>query len=215
MEPTTGGRYRVLGRPRDPDELLLVDVEGDGYDPTYVPVEGRDAELPAGTLVDATLAWTDGTPRFVDCEVVRRTRIEFYDGVTGLFEAARETWTAAAAADEAMNSRVTRGTDGEVNGVLYVFARQSGARDLFEEFESGIRPLEPLIERINENREPAERAVFVMRPAAEPFVVVYIALEVDGLLAETVRETYAEGDGAYDPGRGGGPSLVDRLDDDQ
>ncbi|MFC6990047.1 DUF6663 family protein [Haloplanus sp. GCM10025708] len=36
----------------------------------------------------------------------------------------------------------------------------------------------------------AEREVFVMRPADDPFVVVYVVFEPEGLLATTVRDTY-------------------------
>ncbi|WP_101295472.1 DUF6663 family protein [Halegenticoccus soli] len=204
MELSTSGRFRVLGRPRAPDELLLIDAES--FDPTYVGTDGYDgaldeavAGLEPGYLVDATLSWgDDGTPRFEAIDVLRRTRIRFLDGVTGLFEAARETWMAAEADGDAMNSRVTRNTDGDPNGVLYVFAAQPGARDVFGEFESGVLPIEPLIERANEGLDDdGDREVFVMRPADEPFVVVYIAFEKDGLLARTVRETYVS-DGSVD-----------------
>ncbi|RDI71396.1 DUF6663 family protein [Halopelagius longus] len=217
MDLTTTGRYRVLGRPRDPEELLLIDVdidaEGDAetdseadseaFGPTYVAATGYDGELgeevaslEAGNLVDARLSWRDGDPRFESVEVVAETTFEFLDGVTGMFEAAKETWWAAEADGEAMNSRVTRDTDGEPNGALYVFAKQSGARDLFAEFKSGVTPLEPLVERANEGEERAPeaeqpRAVFVLRPADEPFIAVYIAFRRDGMLARTVRDTYA------------------------
>lgn len=198
MDVTTSGRFRVLGRPRDESELLFVDVES--FDPTYVPADApadgaadladRIADLRPGYLVEATLAWTDGIPRIADLSVRRRTRFEFVDSVTGVFEAARETWTEAEAAGEAMNSRVTRDTDGEPNGALYVFAKQSGARDLFDEFQSGTTPLEPLVARVNERRGDDPREVFVMHPADEPFLLVYIAFRKGGLLAETVRDTY-------------------------
>lgn len=223
MDLTTTGRYRVLGRPRDPNELLLIEVtepssaggetqsldadaegEGEGdevFGPTYVAATGYDRDLgeaveslESGNLVDARLAWADGDPRFDSVEVVAETTFEFLDGVTGMFEAAKETWWAAEADGEAMNSRVTRDTDGEPNGALYVFAKQTGARDLFEEFKSGVTPLEPLVERANEGRTPESerpRAVFVLRPADEPFLVVYIAFRRDGMLARTVRDTYA------------------------
>jgi hypothetical protein len=213
MDLTTEGRYRVLGRPRDPDELLFVDVDADvdpsdptaddAFAPTYVDATGYEGELAesvaslsAGNLVDATLTWHDGDPRLSAVDVVAATTFEFLDGVTGVFDAARETWNVAAADGESMHGRVTRDTDGDPNGVLYVFAKQSGARDLFEEFRSGVTPLEPLLDRADagepippETTQP--RAVFAMRPADEPFLVVYIALRRDGVLARTVRDTYA------------------------
>lgn len=219
MDLTTTGRYRVLGRPRDPNELLLIDVDAaeepsasgratpddadEVFGPTYVAATGYDGalgeaveSLDSGNLVNARLAWADGDPRFESVDVVAETTFEFLDGVTGMFEAAKETWWAAEADGEAMNSRVTRDTDGDPNGALYVFAKQSGARDLFEEFRSGVTPLEPLIARADEGEGRAPeteqpRAVFVLRPADEPFLVVYIAFRRDGMLARTVRDTYA------------------------
>ena len=200
MNVTSEGRFRVLASPRDPEGFVLVALDADGtdeYEPVEVRGDGYDGELAdavaalrPGYVVDATLSWDDGTARFAAVAVRKRTLFEFADGVTGMFEAATETWRNAAAAGEAMNSRVTRGTDGDPNGVLYVFASQSGARDLFAEFRDGSRPLEPLVGRVNETRGDDEREVFVLRPADEPFVAVYIALEKGGLLADTVRDTY-------------------------
>lgn len=225
MNVTTEGRYRVLGRPRDPDELLLVELsadaasavgaDGDGsadaspseetYDPTYLDATGYDGELAAtvdslaaGNVVDASLTWRDGDPRFEGVSVVAETTFTFADDVTGMFEAAKGAWMVAEAENEGMNARVTRGTDGEPNGALYVFAKQSGARDLFEEFRDGVTPLEPLVRRVDvgegsvdvppESEHPRE--VFVLRPLDEPFVAVYIVFDRDGMLAKTVRDTY-------------------------
>ena len=214
-DPTTDGRYRVLGRPREPDELLLVTLDagsgtagrpaGDNFDPLYVDTTGYDGDLAAtveglraGSLVDATLVWRDGDPRFTSLDVVADTVFEFYDGVTGIFEAAKNAWMVAEADNEGMNARVTRDTDSEPNGALYVFAKQSGARDLFSEFRTGVTPLSPLVSRVDdaesvppEDEQP--RAVFVLRPADEPFLVVYVAFRRDGVLAETMRTTYGEG----------------------
>ncbi len=194
MQPTTDGTYRVLRSPRDTGEVLLLDVET--QDPTYVATSGyegdlaeRVAGLEAGNRIEAVLSWDDGTPRFVEIVVETRTSIEFADGVTGIFEAARETWQEAAREGRAMNSRITQNTDGETNGVVYTFAKQSGQRDLYEEFRDGITPLEPLIERLAEGSEPPF-AVFVLRPADESFVLVVLAIERDGLFAETIRDTY-------------------------
>lgn len=197
---TTTGTYRVLGSPRDPAEILLLDVETG--DPTYVPKAGyegdlaeRVADLDAGNRIWARIAWNDNGPRFVAVEVETRTTIEFIEGATGIFEAARETWQEAEREGRAMNSRVTKGTDNEANGVVYTFAKQSGERDLFFEFRDGITPLEPLIERLAKGREPPF-AGFVIRPADEPFVLVALAIEQDGVLAGTIRETYTDGGSA-------------------
>jgi hypothetical protein len=217
MDLTTEGRYRVLGRPRDPDELLLVelsadasDSEGDAppeesYDPTYVDATGYEGDLAAtvdslaaGNVVDADLTWRDGDPRFADLSVVAETAFTFADGVTGMFEAAKQAWMVAEAENEGMNARVTRNTDGDPNAALYVFAKQSGARDLFEEFRDGVTPLEPLVRRVDvgggEVEMPPEseqaREVFVLRPVDEPFLAVYIVFDREGMLASTVRDTY-------------------------
>jgi hypothetical protein len=223
--PTTSGRYRVLGRPRKATELLLVSVEGgesavggddsgdgarsgsdaeEAFAPVYVDTTGYTGELAAtvedlhaGALVDATLAWPDGEPRFETVAVVADTVFEFYDGVTGIFEAAKETWMVAEAEHEGMNSRVTRSTDGDPNGALYVFAKQAGVRDLFEEFRTGVTPLDPLVRRVDDAESlPPEReqprAVFVLRPADEPFLVVYVVFRRDSTLAETMQSTYED-----------------------
>lgn len=199
MQPTTSGRYRVLRSPRSRSELLLVDVETN--DPTYVEIgedggEGADgvvssiADLRPGYLIDATLSWDDeGTPHVAELAVAKETLFEFVDGATNIFEAARETWEEARAAGEGMNSQVTLDTDGEPNGVVYVFADQAGARDVFEEFRSGVLPLEPLVARLS-GFDDCDHEVFVMRPRGEPYVIVYLVRRKGSMLADTVRDTY-------------------------
>lgn len=279
MNPTTTGRFRVLPGP-DEDRWLFVSLEtpsgGDGpdeaYAPTYVPVTGHGdldeavAGLRPGYVVETTMRWDGDRPQITDLQIDRPTLFEFVDEATGIFQAAENAWAETVAAGEPMNSRVTYDTDGEPNGVLYVFAQQSGAQDLFEEFRSGVRPLEPLVERLDEaehgraapdgpdddgaglgdtglepddpsldgesddgdrgsggdpadggssggdgERSPGQvslgpggnvvvedeaddpdpaREVFVMRPADDPYVVVYIALRKGSLLANTMRDTY-------------------------
>ena len=204
MEATTAGRFRVLSR--EDGTFVLVDLapaddpEG-AFEPVRVAAEGYDGALSEavgalepGYVVDAELAWADGTARFESVDVRRRSRYLYADGVENLFEAARDTWRDARAAGDAMGSRVTRDTDGEPNGALYVFA-DAGARDLFAEFRNGTTPIEPLVERVNETEvdgddDPPEREVFVLRPASGEFVVVYVAFAKGGLLARTVRDTY-------------------------
>lgn len=215
-------RLRVLDSTRAADEFLLLDPET--ADPTYVartgyddPLAERVASVEAGNLVECAVDWTDERPRFADCEVVERTRFAFTRDVTNLFEAAVECWREAEYAGEAMNSRLTRGTDGDVNGVCYVFADQRGRRDLFEEFRDGTKPLDPLLAAVDGADPPYE--VFVLDPADHPFVVVYIALERGGLLARTVRETYGldgDGEGSEDSGDDGtdGDDNIDGIDDE-
>ena len=194
MESTTSGTFRVLESPRDPAELLLLDTST--QDPTYVTTAGYEDDLgrevsniEPGNRIAARLSWTDGMPRFVEIEVETRTTIAFADDATGIFEVAQETWQEAEREGQAMNSRTTRNTDNEANGVVYTFAKQAGQRDLYEEFQDGITPLEPLIDRLAESAEPPF-AVFVLRPREEPFVLVALATEQDGQFATTMRETY-------------------------
>ncbi len=251
-------RYRVQARvlrDGDPAVVLLdltpTDDPAEAYEPVVVRgggYEGALAEtvdgLEPGNVVRASLDWTgpDAVATFETATVERHTRYRFGDDVTGLFEAARETWEAARDAGDAVGSRVTHDTDGQPNGALYVFADPAG-RDVFDEFRSGRRPLDPLVERVDEDDPAADdeappggeesgggdptlgglaarleqvdetdgedtetgttaaaetgdtppaREVFVLRPADGAFVVVYVVFRRDGLLAETVRDTYEE-----------------------
>jgi hypothetical protein len=149
------------------------------------------SELKPGYVITATLEWDDSDAEFVDCQIEDRSWIQYADGVSGLFEVAQETWYDAQMAGDAMNSRTTYSTDNEANGVVYTFAKQTPPRDLFEEFRTGVTPLEPLIQRVEAEREDDdERAVFVMNPVDEEFVLIYIVFRKDGMLASTVRDTY-------------------------
>ncbi|WP_123620148.1 DUF6663 family protein [Halorubrum sp. CSM-61] len=224
MEPTTSGRFRVHDRrprpdidgtgPSDPpEEFVLVEhSEGpidptdpdaeDRFDPLYAAAEGyegdiadRAASLQPGFVVDATLAWTDGSARFADVEVVRESRFRFADGVEGMFEAAVDAWDQLRSAGEAVGSITTRSNDGEPNGALYLFADAPGG-DAFADLRAGRLPIEPLVARVNESREDDDpREVFVLRPAAHDFVAVYVVFDREGVLAQTVRDTYDLGPG--------------------
>jgi hypothetical protein len=206
MEPTTTGRFRVLDR-RPDGRLLLVDLdeavaavedgEGDLQPLAAIPPESDEelAEtvraLQPGFVVTASLAWDEGEAEFVDCQIEERTWIQYADGVSGLFEVAQETWYDAQMAGDAMNSRPTYSTDNEANGVVYTFAKQEPPRDLFKEFRTGATPIEPLIQRVEAEREDdGDRAVFVMNPVDEEFVLIYIVFHKEGMLAQTVRDTY-------------------------
>ena len=272
-------RYRVQARvlrDGDPAVVLLdltpTDDPAEAYEPVVVRGGGYEGALAEtvdgvepGNVVRASLDWTgpDAVAAFETATVERHTRYRFGDDVTGLFEAARETWEAARDAGDAVGSRVTHDTDGQPNGALYVFADPAG-RDVFDEFRSGRRPLDPLVERVEgpalttlaargadaglvervdeddpaaddeappggeesgggdptlgglaarleqvdetdgEDTEtgttaaaetgdtPPAREVFVLRPVDGAFVVVYVVFRRDGLLAETVRDTYEE-----------------------
>jgi hypothetical protein len=203
--------YRVLASPRDPDERLLLDPET--ADPTYVPASALDGVDP-GNRVRARLDWTgDGAtgdaeaggdgpgptgddaatgattrPEVVEYEVVDATRFRFRRDVAPLFEAAVDCWETAAANGEAMDARVLRNTDSDPVGVVYVFAEQSGARDLFGEFADGSKPLDPLLARAEAADPPFE--AFVLDPTEHRCVVVAIAFDPESRFAGTMRETY-------------------------
>lgn len=182
MNPTTSGTFRVLSDPHG--EWLLVDPET--ADPIAVE---DDADLEPGNLIEATVEWDDGDAVLAEATVLTETRLRFLDGVTGLFEVANDLCEQARLQDEAVLGETTYSTDGEPNGAVYAFAEQPGERDLYEEFQTGAMPLEPLIDRLSEDaEEPYE--VFVLRPVEEPFVIVYLVRDRDSMLASTVRDTY-------------------------
>ena len=178
-------RYRVL--PGDPADDRIVLLDREGFERLRVH-DGTEDGLTPGHVVEATVDW-DGEATVRSATVHTPTRYEFAAGVTGLFEAARRTHREAVAAGDGMNSRVTYGTDGKPNGAVYTFAEPPGA-DLLAAFRSGERPLDPLVDRAGEATEDGPREVFVLRPADDPFVAVAIAIDADGLLADTIRDTY-------------------------
>ena len=225
-----------------PDEFVLVELPDGPFDPTdpdseaqfdplYATAEGyesdatggsesdlvdRVAALQPGFVVDATLAWTDGSARFVDLDVVRESRFRFADDVEGMFEAAVETWDRIRADGEAVGSITTRSNDGEPNGALYLFADAPGG-DAFADLRSARLPIEPLIARVNGSRDDERpREVFVLRPAAHDFVAVYVVFDRDGVLAQTVRDTYDLGLGlgaGLEPTAGGSSRDSGENDD--
>jgi len=183
-------RVRVLPGP-DSGMLRLLDRET--YDPVVVSLEAstpRLADVHPGYLLDATLDWSAPEPPVDDITVQRPTLYTFVDEIDPVFEVAQDVWQEARASGDGMNSRVTRNTDGDANGVCYVFA-EPPLEDRLAEFREGARPLEPLIDRVNETSDTAPREVFVMRPTDGEFVVVTIAFEKEGHFADTLRETYS------------------------
>jgi len=198
----TTGNFRVYTSARREGALAFSSVPADpttdepgAYELTAVARDGHEvegvADLEPGMLVHATLSWRTEEPTVTELEVVRETTFSFAREVTGLFEAAQETWADAKGRGEGVNSRVTRNTDGEENGALYTFAEQPGERDLFEEFRTGVRPLDPLLARVDAGDDAGgAREVFVLDPVEHRCVVVYVALNRDGVLASTVRDTY-------------------------
>ncbi|TKX75689.1 hypothetical protein EXE46_02795 [Halorubrum sp. GN11_10-6_MGM] len=221
-----------------PDEFVLVELPdgpvdptdpdaADRYDPLYATAEGYEGDLAdavdalrPGFVVDATLAWTDGSARFRDVDVVRETRFRFADDVEGMFEAAVDAWQQIRAAGEPVGSITTRSNDGDPNGALYLFADAPGS-DAFAELRAGRLPIEPLVARVNESRGDGDpREVFVLRPANHEFVAVYVVFDRDGVLAQTVRDTYDLGaglaaglDASYPGGGEGDASAADASDD--
>lgn len=181
--------YRVLRPPVGDEGLLLGRPD---LDPIRLAAEGHDApveDLRPGYLIEASLDWTSDRPTVDALALERPTLFAFVDDADPIFEAATETWNDARRAGDGMSSRVTRNTDNEVNGVLYAFAAPPES-DRFEEFRRGHRPIDPLLDRVDEARGPAPREVFVLRPPDGEFVVVTITLRKGGQFAETMRETY-------------------------
>ncbi len=216
MPPATTGRYRVLDV--DEDRVLLSDHD-DEYDPVAVTADPavRD-DLEPGNLIEAEVSFGAESARLLSATVERDTVYEYVPDADVVFEAARDLWQETRAAGDGMGSRVTRDTDGAVNGVVYVFA-DTPTGDRIEEFRSGRRPLDPLVDRVADAEGVGPRAVFVVSPD-DPFVVVTITLEPDGLFANTMRETYdlpgagdLDLDEQVDAG-GGVPDLPGDLGDD-
>jgi hypothetical protein len=184
------GTYRVLPETDDGRRRLL---DRETYEPVVLAAEGHDApvvDLRAGYLVDAALDWSSADPTVESLTVARPTLYTFADEVDPMFELAQETWEDARASGDGMSAQQTRNTDGAVNGVVYVFA-ESGDRGRFEEFRDGTRPLEPLVDRVNDGDDaPEPREVFVLRDLEGAFTAVTITLAKDGQFAETIRDTY-------------------------
>lgn len=180
------GPFRVLPG-RDGDEWLLLDVES--ADPTYVDREALP-DVEPGNRVVADLSWDGDDPVVADASVDSGTVFTFVRTDEAVFEAAETTFEEARAEGAAMNSRVTYSTDNDPNGVLYTFADQPGSRDIYAEFRDGGTPLEPLLSRAAQPDEVSPPfSVWVLDPT-EAFVLVYIVLDPNGLLEETMRETY-------------------------
>jgi len=183
------GTYRVLSGP-DEGGVRLLDRET--YEPLELASGGHDArvaDLRPGYLVAADLDWSSADPTVESLTVKRPTLYTFVDEVDPMFELARETWQETQASGDAMNARQTHNTDGAVNGVLYVFA-ESGERGRFEEFRDGSRPIEPLVDRVNDREDSEPREVFVLRSPAGEFTAVTITLRKGEQFAETLRDTY-------------------------
>jgi hypothetical protein len=214
MQTTTEGTFRVLGtvsgrngvsgseatggssgeRSESGGDLLLLDRTD--HEPVRVASEGYDGALAdtvdavrPGYLVNATLTWNGGDAQFHALDVEKRTLFTYVDAASGMFEAALDVMEEAHSEGVGVHGRPTFSTDGEPNGAVYAFAEQTGERDIFSEISTGTLPLEPLVDRLDE-REDCAHEVFVMRPVEHDFVVVYLVLHRDSILADTVRDTY-------------------------
>ena len=185
------GTYRVLPG-RDDETWRFLDRTM--FETVSVPVDGHDApveDLQPGYLVDATLDWGSEDPIVHSLSVVRPTLYTFVDDADPVFEVAQNLWEETRAAGDGMNATQTYNTDNEVNGVCYVFA-DAGQPSVFDEFRDGARPLEPLVDRVNDQAEAEvePRELFALRPMGSAYTVVTITLTKDGRFAETLRETY-------------------------
>ena len=185
---------RVLTGPREAhgsDDRVMGLFDRERYEPVEVRIDsdGSAGGLQPGYLLDADLEWSEPRPHLEDFTLRRPTLYAFTDHIDPVFAVAQDLWEETQASGDSMNSRLTRNTDNEVNGVCYVFA-DSDSADRLQEFKDGSRPLEPLLDRVNESDEPAPREAFVLRPADGTYIVVTIALKKEGNFAETLRETY-------------------------
>lgn len=184
------GTYRVLP---GGDEETWRFLDRTTYETVAVPRTGHEArvdDLRPGYLVDAGLDWGSEEPTVVSLSVQRPTLYAFVDGADPVFEVAQTLWEETRATGDGMNATQTHNTDNSVNGVCYVFA-DAGQPSVFDEFRTGARPLEPLVDRVNDGDEGARpRALFALRPVGGAFTVVTITIEKDGRFAETLRETY-------------------------
>lgn len=192
MTQGSARRYRILPETPTADTQVWLDLTD--LEPIRVRTEAGTEELKAtlsgirpGYIVEATVAWSEGVAHVETCSVTEPTLFTFADGVTNLFEVALDTWESARQSGAAVESTVTYSNDGQPNGALYTFAAQPGERDLFAEFRDGRRPLEPLLEKVSDS-PPYE--VFVFRPATHDFILVYVVLAKNSMLADTVRDTY-------------------------
>jgi hypothetical protein len=185
VRPTSDGTFRVLANPHG-EGPILVDVET--TEPTAVEPTDLASDLLPGYLVEGTLVWDGGRAELTEVDVRERSLIEFVDGAEPLFEVARDLCEETRRTGSSLGSRTTYSTDGEANGALYAFA-DGGARDVFEEFATGRLPIEPLIDRLGDAREPPHE-VFVVRSPEVAFVLVYLVARKGSTLADTVRETY-------------------------
>ncbi|WP_049970517.1 DUF6663 family protein [Haladaptatus cibarius] len=184
-----GGSYRVLVT-NEADGFRLLNRET--HEQIVTASEGHDApisDLHPGYCIDADLDWTSTEPSIWSFSIQQPTLYSFVDHIDPVFEAAQQAWQNAQLTGDSMNSQVTRNTDNEVNGVLYVFA-EDGRDGMFESFRDGSRPLDPLVDKVNEQEGDDPREVFVLRPESGAFVIVIIALEKGGQFADTLRETY-------------------------
>lgn len=184
MTRSTTGSFRVLSGRTD-DEWLLLDV--DSADPVYLPRSSLP-DVSVGNRIAGELVWDGEEPTLSDATIETETRFRFRRTDEPIFEAARTCFETARAEGEAMNSRVTYGTDRNPNGVVYTFADGPGGPDLFSAFRDGHKPLDPLVARAAEGADPPF-SVWVLAPT-EPFVVVSIVLDPDGLLERTMADTY-------------------------
>jgi hypothetical protein len=196
MPATESGIYRVLPGPPGSESHTL--LERWSEEPVTVRAAGEDGPpaaaadgLRPGYLVETTLDWpAEGPPSVVDLSVRRETLFEFVGDADHVFEKAEETFAAGRRDRAGIASTVTYDTDGQPNGALYTIAKQGGRTDVFVEFRDGRRTLEPMVEKLAEGGVEPPHEVFVIRPAEAQFVVVYLAIEKGGLLADTIREEF-------------------------
>jgi hypothetical protein len=196
MPATESGTYRVLPGTRGDDELTL--LERGTEEPIYVRATGYDDalqttvdDLDPGNLVRATVEWPpEGRPALTEVAVETETVFEFIDDADHVFEQAEQTFEQGVREQMPISANTTYSTDGDPNGALYTFAKQDGEKDIFAEFRDGLMTLEPMIDRLGDGNADPPYEVFVIRPVDARFIIVFLTIEPDSLLPNTIRDEY-------------------------
>jgi hypothetical protein len=196
MPATESGTYRVLPGTRETGDLTL--LERGTEEPIYVRADGYDDALQAtaddldpGNLIAATVEWpAEGRPALTEVAVETETVFEFIDDADHVFEQAEHTFEQGLREGTPIAANTTYSTDGEPNGALYTFAKQDGEKDIFAELRDGRMTLEPMIDRLGDGDAEPPYEVFVIRPVEARFVIVFLTVEPESLLPNTIRDEY-------------------------
>ena len=198
MPATESGTYRVLPGSPETGTGDLTLLERGTEEPIFVRADGYDDDLQAtvddlgpGNLIAATVEWpAEGRPVLTEVTVETETVFEFVDDADHVFEQAERTFEQGLREQTPIAANTTYSTDGEPNGALYTFAKQDGEKDIFAELRDGRMTLEPMIDRLGDGDAEPPYEVFVIRPVEARFVIVFLTVEPESLLPNTIRDEY-------------------------